>query len=322
MPHLVFNNQRYDLNAGETVLECLLRNNIEYPNSCKSGLCQSCIARASDSSSSVDPAWQKGLKSALAADGYFLTCQAKPEQDLTFNSPSSADIASPAKIDSLEKLNQNVFRLRLETDDYSLWTPGKYLNLVNPEGVIRSYSIANLPSIDHYIELHIKICPRGRMGTWVESHAGVGNEVEVRGPIGTCFYANPSKKPFPMILIGTGTGLAPLLGILRDALSKDHQGNITLIHGGVTQDDLYMDQDLNDLSSQTQSFTYLTSVLTEEGSPVLDRLLLEAIQNNHDANVYICGPDDITKQLKMKAFMAGIASSSIYSDAFLISNQS
>lgn len=316
MAWLTFNNQRYELNAGEAVLECLLRNGVDYPNSCKSGICQACLAKTSEINS-VDPAWQKGLKPALIADGYFLACQAKPQNDFPCSSPTSADISSRAKIFTIEKVNSDVFFLRLQTDDYSIWTPGKYLNLVNPNGVIRSYSIANLASDDGFIELHIKIYSQGEMSFWVENQAKVGDEVEIRGPIGSCFYVNPEQKPRPMILIGTGTGLAPLVGILKDALSKKHKGSISLIHGGVSHDDLYLDNYLSSLANKEPLFSYTTSVLKNNNSPTLDELLVNAVEANKDATVYVCGPDEMTNKLKIKAFLSGISSSSIYTDAFV-----
>lgn len=318
MTYLTFNKQRYQLSKNETVLDCLQRNGVDYPSSCKSGVCQSCLTKTSNIDS-VNPAWQKGLKPALAADGYFLACQAKPENDFNCSYPTSADISSSAKIFSIEKKNHNVVSLKLNTNDYDLWTPGKYLNLVNSHGVIRSYSIANLPGQDNFIELHIKIFPHGEMSTWLEKQAKIGDELEIRGPIGSCFYANPNNQAFPIILIGTGTGLAPLIGILKDAIAKNHTGSIELIHGGVSHDDLYLDNELRNLQDSLASFTYKPSVLQGNQAPSLEELLAASVQEHQNANVYVCGPEEITNKLKMKAFLAGISSSSIYSDAFLIS---
>lgn len=318
MTFLVFNKQRYQLNDNETVLDCLLRNGVDYPNSCKTGVCQSCLTKTSDIDS-VEPAWQNGLKPALAADGYFLACQAKPEKDFSCNLPTSADVSSAAQVIAIERMNHNVICLKLQTADYDLWTAGKYLNLVNPNGIIRSYSIANLARKDNYIELHIKIFPDGQMSSWLAQHAKVGDTVEIRGPIGSCFYSNPNNQAFPMILIGTGTGLAPLMGILKDAINQQHAGPITLIHGGVEQEDLYLDAELLALESHITLFTYKSSVLKDEQKPSLETLLVEAAQAQPTANVYVCGPEEMTNNLKTKAFLAGISSSAIYSDAFLVS---
>lgn len=51
-----------------------------------------------------------------------------------------------------------------------------------------------------------------------------------------------------MILAGTSTGLAPLLAIVRDALEKKHPGKIDLLHGGITEKDIYYHDYLIDLT--------------------------------------------------------------------------
>ena len=316
MPCLTFKGQQYQMLADETVLDCLLRHGVNYPNSCQSGVCQACLIKTSEPQH-IKVSWQQGLKPTLATDGYFLACQAKPEADFSCHQPSTADSASFAKIMSKKMLNHNVLCLRLTTNDYHSWKAGKYLNLVNPGGIIRSYSIANLPHRDKFIELHIKLYPNGLMADWLITPAKVGTKIQLRGPIGSCFYANPDHQPFPMILIGTGTGLAPLIGILKDALDQHHQGRQILIHGGANSEDLYFDQQLTELDQRHANFTYYSTARDSENASSLDALLEAAVQTNKDANVYVCGSEKVTNQLKMKAFLAGIASAAIYSDTFL-----
>ncbi|MCW8396844.1 FAD-binding oxidoreductase [Legionella sp. PATHC039] len=53
---------------------------------------------------------------------------------------------------------------KLKVEHTAPWLPGQYLSLINPEGTIRDYSIANIPSDDGYIELHIKSYLQGKMG--------------------------------------------------------------------------------------------------------------------------------------------------------------
>jgi len=123
-----------------------------------------------------------------------------------------------------------------------------------------------------------------------------------------------------MILAGTGTGLAPLLGIARDAIRQQHEGKIILIHGGVCPEDLYFDVELQQLTQQQEQLTYESCVLKGDGiyqeSPI-DKVLLNALENNSQARVYVCGPEKTTKKLKTTAFLAGIPSAHIYSDIFI-----
>ncbi|KTD20256.1 ferredoxin reductase [Legionella israelensis] len=56
MSTVAFKNQLYTLESQESVLQCLLRHEVDYPNSCKAGICQSCLIKVKDGE--INPAWQ------------------------------------------------------------------------------------------------------------------------------------------------------------------------------------------------------------------------------------------------------------------------
>ncbi|PIQ42474.1 MAG: ferredoxin [Gammaproteobacteria bacterium CG11_big_fil_rev_8_21_14_0_20_46_22] len=318
MLRITFQDECYENHTDETVLDCLKRHQVDYPCGCQSGICQSCLAQLTDGE--MDSSWQKGLKETLLAKNYFLACLAKPKEDISLALPGLDDITRPAQIKKIQYLNKNVICLALLVSETTLWTPGQYLNLINFEGCRRSYSIANVPEEDGYIALHIKLMPNGVMSAWLKNTAHPGCNVCLQGPMGDCFYTNPSKESFPMVLAGTGTGLAPLLAIVRDALRQQHKGQITLIHGGVCAEDLYLDEKLKQLAKQHKQLAYKSCVLNGDGihqESTIDKVVLNTLKNNPRAKVYVCGPEATTKKLKTTAFLAGVPSALIYSDAFL-----
>lgn len=320
MPILNFADQNYDVESGESVLACLERNNVAFPSSCKSGTCQSCLAQLT--SGTMENDWQAGLKETYRAQNYFLPCIAKPSQDISIQLPDANDISSIGIIKEVLNLTSNAIALRLSVDNLQNWTPGQYLNLINSEDSIRSYSIANLPETDGFIELHIKLYSDGLMSQWLKAHAKPGCKVLLRGPAGECFYYNPTHEKFNMVLAGTGTGLAPLLAIVRAALISGHQGQITLLHGGVTNEDLYYKDVLSDLDFKHQNFSYLSCVLRGDGTvpeASIDSELKKQLVDVKDTKAYICGPEETAKKLKMVAFLAGVASKNIFSDLFITS---
>lgn len=313
-----FNNQSYPLEPRENVLQCLLRHGVDYPNSCQAGICQSCLIKAKDGM--VHPSWQEGLPETLKSQGYFLACLAQPETALQVVAPESAECEVTAKIIELKPLNYNVMQVKLGVDDLNHWIPGQYLSLINPEGTMRSYSIANIPIQDGYIELQIKIYPGGSLGQWLVNQATKNTQVKLRGPFGRCFYYNPEQLVFDMLLAGTGTGLAPLVAIIKSALSQNHQGRITLVHGGLTDEDIYFQEELKTLSEVFNSFIYDPCVVQSQGrypEALIDRRVLTHINNPHDTRVYVCGPKDTTNKLKTSIFLAGVPSKFIFSDPFL-----
>lgn len=75
--------------SGETVLDALLREQVEINHSCKQGVCQSCLSRSLDGVPPV--AAQHGLKDVLQQQSYFLACLCYPEQDMRIGLTDHAD---------------------------------------------------------------------------------------------------------------------------------------------------------------------------------------------------------------------------------------
>lgn len=313
-----FNEECYDIQTDESLLQCLLRNDIAYPNACQAGICQSCLIKSKDDD--INPDWQIGLPETLKMQGYFLACLARPKTNLKVVKPDSEECEYDSRILAITPLNHNVLQLKIETTSLASWIPGQYVNLVNSEFTARSYSIANIPHQDGYIELHVKVNAAGSMGNWLLNKANNDSEIKLRGPFGRCFYHNPDQLAFDMLLAGTGTGLAPLVAIIKSALSLRHQGNITLVHGGLTDDDIYYREEMEALSLQYKSFVYDPCVLQSKGKyPVasIDKRVLMHLCEPKKMQVYVCGPKDTTDKLKKQIFLAGVPSKAILSDIFL-----
>lgn len=312
-----YDKKAYAVEGADSVLDTLLKHEVDFPHSCKIGTCQSCLTKSLDGA--IPSAAQTGLKPTLAAKNYFLACQCKPDGDMTIALPDEGDAAISSSIISLSMFSHNVLCVRLAIDKPELFKAGQYINLVTPDNIIRSYSIANVP--EDYLELHVKLLPNGLMGHWLTQEAKVGSVVYIRGPMGDCFYYNPERESFPIVLAGTGTGLAPLIGIAADALENGHKGEIILIHGGVSRVDLYLHAELSALQKANANFTYVPCLLNGSDSiqqASIDNVLVEKLEGIAGAaRLFICGPEDTTKKMKLKAFLAGVPSASIYSDAFI-----
>lgn len=313
-----FNQQSYHLNADESLLQCLLRHDVSYPHSCQAGICQSCLIKSKESA--INPDWQTGLPETLKVQGYFLACLARPQTDLQVVAPNSDECEVDAHIFAITPLNHNVVQLKLIVENLADWIPGQYLNFINPEGVLRSYSIANIPVEDGFIELQIKVNTVGSMGNWLINKASSQTAVKIRGPFGRCFYHNPDQSSFDILLAGTGTGLAPLIAIIKSALHQNHSGKITLVHGGVTDDDIYCRDELQTLAKKYKSFVYDPCVLQSKGNfPVasVEKRTLTHLKDPAKTRVFVCGPNETIGKLKRQIFLAGVSSGAILSDVFL-----
>jgi CDP-4-dehydro-6-deoxyglucose reductase, E3 len=318
MPSIHYEGQSFVLAAGETVLDCMLRNSLPVSYSCKAGSCQSCVVKGRPGE--APEAAQRGLKDTLRAQGYFLACSCQPDSDLTMTAAGN-DHRTHAQIGGMELLNDSVLRVRLRTDSPFEYFAGQFVSLFREDGVARSYSLASLPH-ETELELHVRKIPGGAMSQWLHGTAQVGMNLWVQGPAGNCFYTSGNAAQ-PLLLAGAGTGLAPLYGILRDALQRGHTGPVWLFQGAVASSGLYLTGPLMELERAWPNFRYVRSVIhgEEDGGGIekgaLDQCILNRFPRLAGWKGYICGDPALVNLLRRKLFLAGMASNAIYADAFL-----
>jgi NAD(P)H-flavin reductase/ferredoxin len=319
MSRIRYEAQWYPLQSEETVLDGLLRQGITVPHACKSGVCQSCLMRAS--SGSVPEKAQVGLKETLKARNYFLACSCKLETGAELEVGGGADeLRVPARLDSMTPLSGDVLRVRLRPEAPFEFRAGQYLTLLRPDGLARSYSVASLPR-EGLLELHVRLLPGGAMSGWLRTQARPGDEVKIQGPAGDCFYI-PGRPDQPLLLAGTGTGLAPLYGIVRDALEQGHTGPLWLFHGARDSRGLYLVEELRELAARHPNLHYRPSVLEgrlEEGVQVgaLDALIRAECPKPVGWRAFLCGNPELVLSLRKKLFLAGLSLKDIHADAFL-----
>jgi CDP-4-dehydro-6-deoxyglucose reductase, E3 len=313
---LTYQGAAFEAAPGETVLEALLRGGVDVANSCRAGACQSCLLRSS--SGAVPAAAQQGLKSTLVEQGYFLSCLCRPEEDLVLEPAGGLEVT--ATITSLELLTPTVLRARLRTQEPFAYRSGQYVVLRRPDGLARSYSLASLPE-DGELELHVRRAPFGRMSGWLFDQATANDKVALRGPAGDCFYT-AGKSEQPLLLAGTGTGLAPLAGILKDALRQGHTGPIHLFHGALRPEGLYLRDELREMAGKHTNVTY-TPVVMEGGDAegiatgAIDRVITATQPKLGGWRGFLCGDPAVVQTLRKRLFLAGMGSREIFADAFV-----
>jgi NAD(P)H-flavin reductase/ferredoxin len=317
MARVRYAGEEYELKFGESVLDCLLRSGVSISYSCRSGVCQSCLVKATKGT--VPEQAQAGLKDTLRAQGYFLACRCEPDDDLAVAQGEDQRVA--ARIRRVENLGSNVLRLRIEPISGFDYRAGQYISLFRDDGLARSYSLASLPH-ERELELHVRLIPGGAMSEWLRREAGPDTPVAIQGPAGNCFYF-AGEPDQPLLLAGTGTGLAPLYGIARDALGQGHRGPVWLFHGAPDPGGLYLQDELWTLAARHANFHYVPSVLRDGGNEMetgtLDGSILARFPRLEGWKAYLCGDPALVNSLRKKAFLAGAASRSIYADAFLSS---
>jgi NAD(P)H-flavin reductase len=318
MPKLRIAENTVDFACGETVLDALEGAGIHVPNSCRTGVCQSCLMQAC--SGDVPEEAQSGISSAKRELGYFLACVCRPTSDLEVAHLGESE-AITATFTAIRRCPGDVLEVRLRTATPLDYRGGQFVTLLREDGLARPYSLASVRGADE-LELHVRHYPGGAMSGWLAT-APVGATIEVRGPLGECFYVADDLDR-PLLLVGTGTGLAPLYGILREALGAGHRGPITLLHGARRASDLYHREELARLAAEHENLEVIASALSVEDADDVLATPIDTLAIKHanklastSARIYLCGAPELVNGLRRRLFIAGIPLRSILADAFL-----
>jgi CDP-4-dehydro-6-deoxyglucose reductase, E3 len=256
--------------------------------------------------------------------GCFLACQCVPEEPLEVE---LCDVVGrfDSRVTQVEALSPEVLRVELEAPAGLVYRAGQYLHVERQGGVARPYSLASVPGSPG-LELHVRRIAGGAMSEWLAT--ALGEPVSLRGPFGECFYFDQEPER-PLLLAGAGTGLAPLLGVVRAALGARHRGPIHLYHGSAGVQGLYLRDELSRLAACAPNLRVVCSVLSAEGSaeastpgcPVLahalDRLILDDPLDFADCRVYLCGNPDLVARLRQRVYLSGAPRSRIHCDPFV-----
>lgn len=319
MPILRCGDRAVLTGPNESVLDALLRSGVPIPHACRAGACQSCLVRAVDGPVPADA--QSGLKATQRELGYFLACRAVPDGDLEVALEAESNHAR-ATVASVERVAPDVARVRLAPREPLAYRPGQFVNVLRSDGLARSYSLASQPDTDAHLELYVREHSQGRMSSWLCNPETVGEPVELRGPLGECFYA-AGRPGQPLLLAGVGTGIAPLFGIVRDALAREHEGPIRIFHGSRTRAGLFLDAELSELASRHNQVTYTGALLdgvaddrTDVGT--IEDSIFRRCPDVAPHRVFICGSPEFVAALQIRLFLAGVRLADIASDAFVL----
>jgi ferredoxin-NADP reductase len=173
------------------------------------------------------------------------------------------------------------------------------VRLTAPDGyqAQRSYSIASPPSRSGEVDLTIEKIADGEVSPYFHDTVEVGDQVEVRGPIGGYFVWEPALGG-PILLVAGGSGVVPLMAMLRERASADPKPSAVLLYSSRTFDDVIYRDELETLTAADPGLRVIRT-LTRSQPPGwtgydrrIDRAMLaEAIAAAGPSPlVYICGP--------------------------------
>jgi CDP-4-dehydro-6-deoxyglucose reductase len=324
----------FDVAANESVLDAALRASWQLPHSCRGGNCGSCRARLLAGEIDYPHGRPLGLSNAEIAAGEILLCQARARTDLTLElreqrTPQDIIVKRlPCRIERSAPLSHDVMAiyLKLPAAEEFDFKAGQYIDILLPNGQRRSFSIAVPPHDARLLELHVRHVAGGAFSERLFHETLEGSLLQIEGPLGQFYYREHEgpEAPGPMLLVGGGTGLAPLLSILRHVIERHVDRDLYLYWGVRAERDLYAQSLLAQLKGRAVRLEY-TAVLSEPDPDwhgrrgLVHAAALEDVAQLADLSrleIYAAGPPALIQALRRGCAERGISQDRVYFDSF------
>jgi len=318
----------FQVREGETVLSAALRQGVMLPYSCKNGTCGSCKGLVGSGEVHYPFHPPLALERADIAEGYALMCQAEPLENLVIQVREIEAVRDievrmlPARVAEKTVLAQNVVRLRLTLPAAQRlqFLAGQYVDVLLTGGKRRAFSIASSPSSENEIELHIRHGEGGDFTGYVFDTLNERDILRFEGPLGNFFIRNDYPER-PMILMGGGTGFAPLKAMVESLLEHQDEREIHLYWGARTRGELYLDSLPVAWAAEHAHIHYRRAI--SEGAVEKDAfqgLVHEAVLADHpdlsSFDVYMSGPPAMIEAAKRAFADHGVLEDRMFYDSF------
>jgi ferredoxin-NAD(P)+ reductase (naphthalene dioxygenase ferredoxin-specific) len=311
-----------EVEPGANLLEALRAAQVPMSYSCRAGRCGTCRCKVTEGEVlDAGGAQQRPLE---GRDEYVLACQTFVTQPCTIEIPEPDEVVvHPARIvkasvRTIETLTHDIRRLVLQPAKPIEFSPGQYVQLQFTPDHARPYSMAGLAG-DGALEFHVRVVPGGRVSNYIADELKPGDAVRVSGPLGSAYLRR--KHEGPMLCVAGGTGLAPVLSIIRGAAAQGMGNPIHLYFGVRSPRDIYGLDWLLELQRRHAALQ-LHVVVTSGGDRREQRcgLVTDAIAQDlgdlQGWRAYLCGSPPMVEATTVLARRKGIAAAQIHADAF------
>lgn len=312
----------------ETILEAAIKNGYTLPYSCRDGVCGTCKGKVVEGNVGYGKYQDSALTDAERTAGMALFCCAQPLSDLTIecrevNAITDIPVKTmPCRVQKMERPAPDVMvlSLKLPANERLQFLAGQYIDILLKDEKPRSFSLANAPHDDEFLELHIRNIAGGAFTQYVFETLKERDIMRFKGPLGTFFLREDSEKP--IIFVASGTGYAPIKAIIEHALYIGVKRPMHFYWGGRKLVDLYSLDKAKQWEASGIKFTpVLSEPLPEDAWQGRTGFVHQAVMEDYSDlsayEVYVCGAPivveaaqrDFTTQRKLPY-------DAIFSDAF------
>jgi Na+-transporting NADH:ubiquinone oxidoreductase subunit F len=330
---LINDEKEVVVTGGRSLLASLKEEKIFIPSACGGkGTCSYCKVRVKEGGGPVLPTETPYLSKEEIDEKVRLSCQVKVKDDLKIVIPEELFLIKEfrARVAEIIDLTHEIKGLSMDIispDEGIVFKPGQYVQLEVPKYKLikspefRAYSISSDSRRHDKIELVITRVLEGAVTTYVHDYLKKGEELLLYGPYGDFFLRE--SKDRGILMIATGSGLAPMKSILHQIEAEKIERETTLLFGARTRDDLYYFNELKGLEKRIENFHFIptlsrpadTDKWDGEKGRVTD-LIEKNIPEKAPLDAYLCGSPKMIESCMDILLMKGIPEKHIFFDKF------
>jgi phenol hydroxylase P5 protein len=321
-----------DVEEGQTILDASLRQGVWLPFACGHGTCGTCKVQVLEGDVDIGDASPFALMDMERDEGKVLACCAIPESDMVIEADIDVDpdfLGYPVEdfegtVVAIDDLSPTIKGVTFELSRPIQFQAGQYINLHMPgvEGA-RAFSIANKPSENTVLELHVRRVPGGAGTGYIHDQLRVGDRLSVSGPYGQFFTRK--SAPEDLIFIAGGSGLSSPQSMVLDLLEHGDTRQITLLQGARNLSELYNKELFERLAQQHENFTYVPALdnpLPEDEWEGFRGYVHEAAIAHFEGQfaghkAYLCGPPPMIDAAITALMQGRLFERDIYMERFL-----
>ncbi|HUO71214.1 MAG TPA: 2Fe-2S iron-sulfur cluster binding domain-containing protein [Solirubrobacteraceae bacterium] len=319
----------FEVDEDETILRGAFRQGLMLMHGCKEGQCSACKSFLLDGEVDLDKYSTFALNDYEKEEGWTLLCRAHAMSDLEIElinydeevlRSGVALQTQTMHVVANEPLTHDIRRLVLSGPDMP-FKPGQYVDITIPgTEEVRSFSMANLPGSE--LEFMIKVYPEGKFSSLL-SNGGLqhGQELEVTGPYGV--FTLREKSDRPLLFIGGGAGMAPILALLRSMAQEGSSRPAVYYYGARGPGDLFHQDEIATLAERLPNFRFvpaLSEAAHADGWSGECGLITDVVARCEpelsEVDAYLCGPPPMVDAAIGLLVRSGVPESRVYYDKF------
>ncbi|MDQ3019675.1 MAG: 2Fe-2S iron-sulfur cluster-binding protein [Bacteroidota bacterium] len=241
----------------------------------------------------------------------------------------------PLKVKKIHKLTKEAVAIYFDIPEtlkeIFKYTQGQFLSLqieINKQKYRREYSLCSSPYTDKDHIIASKIIGNGVVSNYLYHNLKEGDTLEVYPPQGKFFTElNPANEK-TYVLIGGGSGITPLLSILKSVLTVEPKSKVILYYGNASEDSIIFENELTELQLKSSDRLKIYITLAESNNEwvglrgIINKIDLLKIVNDNlsdkikDAEYFICGPTEMMEIVKQSLLENNIDQKKIHIEYF------